>query len=174
MDSEAMQRQLRDLVDRAAIVDVLDRYLLSLDEGVFDEEWARAFPTENVTAAMPIDTVHGRAALLARVRRGMGLFERTVHLGTNTVVDINGDRATARGALSSPRVSRSTSSRGIAAVRLQPRGKNGRRPLSKYPSCVPGMGRPPLFFHQHGSPSWSQGTQLTGIGIRLTRTVVIR
>ncbi|WP_329027050.1 nuclear transport factor 2 family protein [Streptomyces sp. NBC_00690] len=98
MDDEAMQRQLRDLIDRAAIGDLLDRYLLSLDEGVFDEEWARAFHTENVTAAMPIGTVHGRDALLARVRRGMALFDRTVHLGTNAVIEINGDQATARGA----------------------------------------------------------------------------
>ncbi|MEU0990299.1 nuclear transport factor 2 family protein [Streptomyces sp. NPDC005953] len=98
MDDEAMQRQLRDLIDRAAISDLMDRYLLSLDEGVFDEEWARAFHTENVTAAMPIGTVHGRDALLARVRRGMALFDRTLHLGTNAVIEINGDQATARGA----------------------------------------------------------------------------
>ncbi|MFE3022079.1 nuclear transport factor 2 family protein [Streptomyces sp. NPDC059256] len=98
MDDEALQRQLRDLIDRAAISDLMDRYLLSLDEGVFDEEWARAFHTENVTAAMPIGTVHGRDALLARVRRGMALFDRTLHLGSNAVIEINGDQATARGA----------------------------------------------------------------------------
>ncbi|MGV9356626.1 nuclear transport factor 2 family protein [Streptomyces misionensis] len=98
MDTEEMRRQLRTLTDRAEITDLLDRYLRSLDDGVLDEEWARAFHTEDVTAEMPIGTVHGRDALLARVRRGMALFDRTVHLGTNAVIEVDGDRATARGA----------------------------------------------------------------------------
>ncbi|MET9965302.1 nuclear transport factor 2 family protein [Streptomyces sp. NPDC006356] len=102
MDTEEtqrrQQRQLQTLSDRAEITDLLDRYLRSLDDGVFDEEWAGAFHTEDVTAEMPIGTVHGRDALLAHVRRGMALFDRTVHLGTNTVIEIDGPRATARGA----------------------------------------------------------------------------
>lgn len=98
MDTEAMQRQLQNLTDRSEITDLMDRYLRSLDEGRFDEAWARAFHTEDVTAEMPIGTVHGRNALLARVRRGMALFDRTVHLGGNVVIEIDGDRATARGA----------------------------------------------------------------------------
>ncbi|MEV6946914.1 nuclear transport factor 2 family protein [Streptomyces sp. NPDC051172] len=98
MDIEEMQRQVQALTDRAEITDLLDRYLRSLDEGVFDEEWARAFHTEDVTAEMPIGTVHNRAALLARVRQGMALFDRTVHLGTNASIEIEGDRATTRGA----------------------------------------------------------------------------
>ena len=54
MDIEEMQRQLQTLTDRAEITDLLDRYLRSLDEGFFDEEWARAFHTEDVVAEMPI------------------------------------------------------------------------------------------------------------------------
>ncbi|BBC94334.1 nuclear transport factor 2 family protein [Streptomyces griseofuscus] len=98
MDTEELRRQVRALTDRAEITDLMDRYLRSLDEGAFDEEWARAFHTEDVTAEMPIGTVHGRPALLAHVRRGMALFDRTVHLGTNAVVEVDGDRATVRGA----------------------------------------------------------------------------
>ncbi|MFI9048903.1 nuclear transport factor 2 family protein [Streptomyces sp. NPDC053427] len=98
MNTEAMHHQLQRLTDRAEITDLLDRYLRSLDKGRFDEAWARAFHTEDVTAEMPIGTVHGRAALLAHIRRGMALFDRTVHLGTNPVLEIDGDRATARGA----------------------------------------------------------------------------
>lgn len=41
---------------------------------------------------MPIGTVHGRGALLARVRAGMALFDRTVHLGTHPVIESDGDR----------------------------------------------------------------------------------
>ncbi|MFJ8929969.1 nuclear transport factor 2 family protein [Streptomyces sp. NPDC102364] len=98
MDTEEMQRQVRVLTDRAEITDLLDRYLRSLDDGLLDEEWARAFHTEDVTAEMPIGTVHGRDALLARIQGGMALFDRTVHMGTNAVIEIDGDRATARGA----------------------------------------------------------------------------
>ncbi|MFB6873632.1 nuclear transport factor 2 family protein [Streptomyces sp. NPDC056323] len=98
MNTAEMQRQLRALTDRAEITGLMDRYLRSLDEGVFDEEWARAFHTEDVTAEMPIGTVHGRDALLAHIRRGMALFDRTVHLGTDAVIEVDGDRATARGA----------------------------------------------------------------------------
>ncbi|MCX4881568.1 MULTISPECIES: nuclear transport factor 2 family protein [unclassified Streptomyces] len=98
MDTDEMRRQLQTLTDRAEITDLMDRYLRSLDEGVFDDEWARAFHTEDVTAEMPIGTVKGRDALLDRVRRGMALFDRTVHMGTNAVVRVDGARATARGA----------------------------------------------------------------------------
>lgn len=97
MDTMEMQRQVRALTDRAEITDLMDRYLRSLDGGDFDEEWACAFHTEDVTAEMPIGTVHGRDALLAHIRRGMALFDRTVHLGTNAVIEVDGDRATARG-----------------------------------------------------------------------------
>ncbi len=93
-----MHRQLQDLTDRAEITDLMDRYLRSLDERVFDEAWARAFHTEDVTAEMPIGTVHGREAVLAHTRRGMALFDRTVHLGAGFVIGIDGDRATVRGA----------------------------------------------------------------------------
>ncbi|MFJ8011137.1 nuclear transport factor 2 family protein [Streptomyces sp. NPDC096339] len=98
MDTEEMRRQLQALTDRAEITDLMDRYLRSLDVGVFDEEWARAFHTEDVTAEMPIGTVHGRDDLLAHIRQAMALFERTVHLGTNAVIEVNGARATAKGA----------------------------------------------------------------------------
>ncbi|MFJ5709535.1 nuclear transport factor 2 family protein [Streptomyces sp. NPDC093105] len=98
MDTEEMRRQLRTLTDRAEITDLMGRYLRSLDVGVFDEAWADAFHTEDVTAEMPIGTVHGRDALLAHVRQAMALFDRTVHMGTDLVVEVDGDRATARGA----------------------------------------------------------------------------
>ncbi|MEU2878338.1 nuclear transport factor 2 family protein [Streptomyces sp. NPDC007070] len=97
MDLGEMQRQLRTLTDRAEITDLMDRYLRSLDDGVFDDEWARAFHTEDVTAEMPVGTVRGREALLRRVRQAMALFDRTVHFGTDITVEIDGDRATARG-----------------------------------------------------------------------------
>ncbi|CAL9358780.1 hypothetical protein SUDANB60_00607 [Streptomyces sp. enrichment culture] len=93
-----MRRQVRALTDRAAVTDLISRYLRSLDEDVLDDDWARAFHTEDVVAEMPVGTVRGRDAVLDLVRRGMALFDRTVHLSTNDVVEIDGDRATVRGA----------------------------------------------------------------------------
>lgn len=98
MDTSEMQRQLRALTDRAEITDLMDRYLRSLDDGVFDEAWAGNFHTESVTAEMPIGTVQGLTAFLAHIQRGMALFERTVHLGTNNVIEINDGLATVRDA----------------------------------------------------------------------------
>ncbi|WP_436997829.1 nuclear transport factor 2 family protein [Streptomyces sp. enrichment culture] len=98
MDTDEMRRQVLALTDRAAVTDLISRYLRSLDEGVLDDDWARAFHTEDVVAEMPVGTVRGRDAVLDRVRRGMALFDRTVHLSTNDVVEIDGDRATVRGA----------------------------------------------------------------------------
>ncbi|MFL4494144.1 nuclear transport factor 2 family protein [Streptomyces sp. VTCC 41912] len=91
-------RQLQHLTDRADITDLLDRYLRSLDEGVLDEAWGRAFYTEDATAEMPIGTVRGRDAVVRRIREGMALFDRTMHLGGNPVIDVDGDRATVHGA----------------------------------------------------------------------------
>ncbi|MEU9584934.1 nuclear transport factor 2 family protein [Streptomyces werraensis] len=98
MNTDEMRRQVRALTDRAAVTDLISRYLRSLDEDVLDDDWARAFHTEDVVAEMPVGTVRGRDAVLDRVRRGMALFDRTVHLSTNDVVEIDGDRATVRGA----------------------------------------------------------------------------
>ncbi|GHC40025.1 nuclear transport factor 2 family protein [Streptomyces cinnamoneus] len=98
MNADDMHRTVQTLTDRAEITDLMDRYLRSLDDGVFDEEWARTFHTEDVTADMPIGTVHGRDALLDHVSRGMAMFDRTVHLSTNAVIEIDGDRATVRSA----------------------------------------------------------------------------
>ncbi len=53
-------------------------------------------------AVLPIGTVHGRDELLAHVSRAMTLFDRTVHLGTNAAIEIDGDRATSRGAQRHP------------------------------------------------------------------------
>ncbi len=98
MDTETVDSRLRDLLDRNEITALLDRYLRSLDEGVFDEQWARTYFTADVTSEMPVGTVAGRSEVLASTRRAMALFDRTVHLSTNTVVEVDGDIARARGA----------------------------------------------------------------------------
>ncbi|KAA9154214.1 nuclear transport factor 2 family protein [Amycolatopsis acidicola] len=90
-----MARQLQHLTDRAEITDLLDRFLRSLDVGVFDDAWGLAFFAEDARADMPIGAIQGREAVVASIREGMARFDRTVHMGGNAVLEIDGDRATA-------------------------------------------------------------------------------
>ncbi|MBT2444551.1 nuclear transport factor 2 family protein [Streptomyces sp. ISL-36] len=84
--------------DITAITRLFDRYLRSLDDrGAFDETWAAAFFTEDATTSTPAGDVRGREAVAANVRMAMTLFDRTVHFGSNYLIDVDGDRATLLG-----------------------------------------------------------------------------
>lgn len=84
--------------DTAAVTRLFDRYLRSLDDrGAFDATWAAAFFTEDATTSTPAGDVHGRDAVAANVRMAMGLFQETVHVGSNYLIDVDGDRATLLG-----------------------------------------------------------------------------
>ena len=72
---------------KAEITELLDRYLRSLDERSFDEQWAREYFTEDVRAEFPIDTVDGIGAMAAATRAGVLQFDRTQHVGLNYLVD---------------------------------------------------------------------------------------
>ncbi|GAB2582142.1 hypothetical protein GCM10027168_13610 [Streptomyces capparidis] len=97
MDADTLARQLRALAERTEITELLDRFERSLDERRYDEDWARAFLTEDVLARLPGGTFRGRDALRGHLREVMALFDRTMHVNTNAVVETDGDRATARG-----------------------------------------------------------------------------
>ncbi|MFG2296306.1 nuclear transport factor 2 family protein [Streptomyces sp. NPDC048603] len=83
----------------AEITLLFDRYLRSLDDGVFDEKWAGDFFTEDARTRAPIGEVRGRAAVLESIRTAMALFRGTVHFGSNYIVEIDpdGNRATLLG-----------------------------------------------------------------------------
>ncbi|MET9377913.1 nuclear transport factor 2 family protein [Streptomyces sp. NPDC003035] len=84
--------------DIAAVTRLFDRYLRSLDDrGPFDEAWAASFFTEDASTSTPAGDVHGRDAVAANVRMAMGLFDRTLHIGSNYLIDVDGDRATLLG-----------------------------------------------------------------------------
>lgn len=83
---------LRRLEDRNAIVDLVSRLGLWLDEGGADD--AGAIFADDVSVQTPGGTASGRDAVVAQATRnheGM----RTQHLMTNVLVDLDGDRATA-------------------------------------------------------------------------------
>ncbi|MFB6632778.1 nuclear transport factor 2 family protein [Streptomyces sp. NPDC056362] len=84
--------------DIIAITRLFDLYLRSLDDrGPFDGAWAAAFFTEDATTSTPAGDVRGRDAIAANVGGAMALFDRTVHFGSNYVIDVDGDRATLLG-----------------------------------------------------------------------------
>lgn len=84
------------MTDQDEIGSVIDRYLLSLDERGFDEDWARSFFTEDARAETPRGNPEGIVAIVDTTRESVGSFERTQHNGFNYVVDVDGDRAVAR------------------------------------------------------------------------------
>jgi len=89
---------LRELLgafaDRDAVARLIDRYLASLDQRIFDDSWARSLFTEDVRLEFPIGSRTGRAGLAEFQAAAMAKFERTLHVGSNYAIAVHGDRAT--------------------------------------------------------------------------------
>lgn len=94
---QLLRSEIRALTDRAEITDLFDRYLRSLDDRRFDDVWAASFFTEDASTETPAGRVRGRGAILDNIRTAMALFDRTVHVGSNHVIAVDGDRATLHG-----------------------------------------------------------------------------
>jgi hypothetical protein len=83
---------MQELVDRQAITDLISRLGLWLDEKRFDE--ARSVLTEDVTVTTPGGASEGVEAVAEQARRNHAV-DRTHHVITNVLVELEGDRATA-------------------------------------------------------------------------------
>ncbi|MDH6127682.1 nuclear transport factor 2 family protein [Kitasatospora sp. GP82] len=93
----AMLRELLGTyVERDAVARLIDRYLAGLDERVFDEEWARSLFAEDVRLVFPVGSREGLAGLGEYHAEVMGRFDRTVHIGSNHTITVQGDRAAFR------------------------------------------------------------------------------
>ncbi|MEU8892694.1 nuclear transport factor 2 family protein [Streptomyces sp. NPDC048442] len=99
MNSDAPHTEIRSLTDRAEITDLFDRYLRSLDDPgqEYDARWAASFFTADASTATPAGEVRGAAAVRTNLATAMRLFTRTVHFGSNYVIEVKGDRATLHG-----------------------------------------------------------------------------
>jgi SnoaL-like protein len=87
----------RSPADRAEITDLIDRYLLSLDDRDFDEARARSVFTDDCEVEYPVGGRQGIAEIVDITRQGVEQFDRTQHVGSNYVIDLHGDdRATLR------------------------------------------------------------------------------
>lgn len=73
---------------------LLDRYLISLDDGTeFDDDWAHGLFTEPACVEFPTSRHEGLAGVAAYHRESLAVFERTQHLNSPAVVGVAGDRA---------------------------------------------------------------------------------
>lgn len=99
--AEALRHQLRALVDRAEITDLIDRFARDLDDYTFDQrpfddDWVRSYFTEDASVEYPVGGGQGIDGVAGMIRRGMTPFQRTHHVTTNYVIDLDGDRAALR------------------------------------------------------------------------------
>lgn len=87
---------LRRLSDRVELCELVDRYLASLDEGVFDDAWARSLFTDDAELSYPVGSHRGTAGLVGFTADIMGRWQRTHHHGSNHLVSVAGDAASLR------------------------------------------------------------------------------
>lgn len=98
-DLAALRHQVRELTDRAAISELIDRYVVLLDtqdENGFDESWPRTLFTEDVRLHFPIGTHEGIPGVAEFHHAAKQKFDRTLHLSANHVIRLDGDRAHVR------------------------------------------------------------------------------
>ncbi|MFB9696547.1 nuclear transport factor 2 family protein [Amorphoplanes digitatis] len=69
---------------------LLDRYLISLDDDKLDDEWARGLFTDDARVAFPMSRHEGVDGLAEYHRGALAAFERTQHLNSPAVVEPRG------------------------------------------------------------------------------------
>jgi 3-phenylpropionate/cinnamic acid dioxygenase small subunit len=93
-DVARLERQVAEVTDRAEITNLVYRLGAILDDRRFDE--MRSLLVETATVKTPGGTAEGRDALIAQARRNHQPDERTQHVITNPLVELDGDRAKLR------------------------------------------------------------------------------
>jgi hypothetical protein len=92
--TESTDVALQLLTDRSEIADLVNRLGMVLDEGRFDE--MRSLLVDEATARTPGGTAEGRDAMVAQASRNHRPGQAIQHLITNLLIDLDGDRASAR------------------------------------------------------------------------------
>jgi SnoaL-like domain len=85
---------LHNLLERDEITTLVARLGVALDDGDFDG--LRSLLTDDVTVRTPGGTAEGHEAVIAQASRNHRPDQPCQHLITNVLVDLDGDRATAR------------------------------------------------------------------------------
>lgn len=95
---------LSDILDAAAVARLLDSYLIGLDTGELDDDWARGLFTDDAAVVFPMSRHDGIAGLAAWHRESLAAFAATQHLHSPAVTDVRGSVATLRANLVSTHV----------------------------------------------------------------------
>jgi len=85
--------EIRRLSDRTAVADLIDRYLLLLDDGAFDDAWARRVFADDVALEFPPGNHYGIDGVARFTSGFMGHWARTHHHASNYLIELDGDRA---------------------------------------------------------------------------------
>ncbi|GAA1829703.1 hypothetical protein GCM10009682_55670 [Luedemannella flava] len=91
-------------VHRVEVGALLDRYLIALDSAELDDTWAGSLFTTDAVVEFPVGRHDGIAGLAAFHRTALAKFDRTQHLNSPAVVELDGDRAHLRANLVSTQV----------------------------------------------------------------------
>ncbi|GGK26522.1 hypothetical protein GCM10011583_68140 [Streptomyces camponoticapitis] len=94
-----LRSQLRVVTDRSDVRDLVERYVVGLDtlhEPEFDESWYRTVFTEDARLDFPVGSHRGVKGLARFQREAKGRWARTHHLGSNSTIHFDGDRAEVR------------------------------------------------------------------------------
>jgi hypothetical protein len=84
--------EIRELVDRSELADLVARHSLWIDEQRYDE--TDQLFTEDVVVKSLRGEARGIEALLALVRKGHDDYVRTLHNKSNLVIEVDNDTAT--------------------------------------------------------------------------------
>jgi hypothetical protein len=94
MTEQTVQQELRELMARAHVVDLVDHYVTTLDEpSSFDENWGRSLFTESVRLEHEIAVLEGIKEVAAAHRMVMARWQRTFHFSANHRIRFDGDHA---------------------------------------------------------------------------------
>ncbi|MEU9363429.1 nuclear transport factor 2 family protein [Streptomyces avermitilis] len=84
--------------DRDVIGLLVSRFFRSLDqrhERPLDEEWVRAFATDDVRSETPVGSTEGAGPLLRHTTEALDRFARTQHLSSDLLIDVEPGASTA-------------------------------------------------------------------------------
>ena len=99
---DTLRDQVRWLVDRAEIDDLVDRFSRDLDDYTrdgrpFDVAWVRRYFTDDATVEYPVGSATGAGPIAELIDgTGMAPFQRTQHVTANHLVELDGDRGDVR------------------------------------------------------------------------------
>jgi hypothetical protein len=79
--------------DSSHVSTLLDRYLIDLDQRGLDDRWARSLFTEDACVEFPMSRHDGVSGLAEYHSQALAKFQRTQHLSSPAVVELNGDEA---------------------------------------------------------------------------------